>query len=796
MLDRKRLKLAKEKSQQDKEFLRRQREYEKLSLEKQTEVKKRLADFRHKLREHLLKKKEPMAGEIMRVLDDSLVFYLLEKYDGYSLSPEAILALLGNSLGTSLLNPEPLPPRSHHTSSGGLALDPAEASDLFGPDLEAGASSLMRGGLGPNQSHTASLSAQLSYSSLVNNYRSFGKRSPPRAHGDQGQGQGGLPSLSLSRSFGESQAFQHCLNTSMSAPVTGFGLRSLPHDQRHPTAHFKALAGGFRAQTGGGGGGGPQETEESHPLFTNFSSPFPGDSGKRAPLVVLSSEHFRSVSEAMGYPLPALLTASFRDQREQQAEADRQETAQTEQINQAISAMHEQLLEEGILPSLRPEKVLSAQQLQEIGLKKKTVDQVFHQLTGKDISAVLARAPTTRADEIKAKLARNNTMSAGQLSLINDLLQLERDQDRADLKAADQQQQQQQEGDRAVSPLKTDLPAPTPAQPAPAGQSQPSPLSRSATVGLLGPILESKSNDSHDDHAIRRSQSRSGDDSLPGSPSHQKQPTLRPELQKSHTAPLGPAPAPLFFGSVQAATTAEDKERLEAVARSEREKATERLVLPAARDPREKYRELLEEFPLLKEQLDLDQAREKEKLLRRTAAKPHKDHDQAEAGPEGQSHGRRSASPKGKVTRTGRPRSRPDAKYLSRDEREAIISAHDFAHLADQFPQKGPKAIKTRDSQEAVAPYGSWDEETKVMNTGVASGSGLMLWQPRDVATATGRYRAGRSAASPLRPLPRELHGRGASHEPPNPLMGYLGIHADNDYSKGKTRRVPFVSAT
>jgi hypothetical protein len=860
-----------------------------------------------------------MAGEIMRVLDDSLVFYLMEKYSGYSLSPEAILALLGNTMGTSVINnidpnntmtldqlqryaelhpSEPLPSTSDYFNQMDYEMEMMMAD-------QQQSSSLMK------DTGNASLTAQLSYSSQINNYRSFGRRSPPTGAGGGGTGIGGgkdlysshLPSLvgssSLNSESGMSFA-RHGLNSRMNAPVTGFQPRSdFPHDSRVSSANnnnnnqLKTLAGGFLTQQGAAllqtlqlqkeGSFDPlpnTNNDQSHPWFTNRSSPYPGETGRKTPLVVLSSEHFRSVADEMGFSLPELMTTGFRDIQDQQEAADEREYQDQQKIESAIGAMHEQLLEEGILPSLRPEKVLSKQQLTELGLKKKTVEEVFKQITGKDIRAVLSRAPTTRADEIKAKLARNNTMSASQLSLINDLLELDKEQQS---QQSHQQQQQQQSTQTAVPSISVDgfndeddsttrgkdsssspsvapLPAPLTSSPLPVTPS----FKRALTLGSLHSIKEVKSTDSQDDfhhlplhkssssgpggggHLLGRggTGSRSNDETKNDEHEEEQQektisdslmsennnnhsrPNSKPELRKSFTTPS----SLLFHGSIL--STPKDKERLEKLQIAESEKATQRLILPAARDPREKYKELLEEFPLIKESIEQDMEREKQRLMKSIHSNRRGSNN---------SQQQQEDNNKDNKDKSSSSKDKNNNKKNKKMTKEEFLLSKEFKEEKDQFPQKGTRSIKTREDQDQQVeerrtalnqtkhtssssvekdrgegggidnigdishdnrlpanPYNSWDQETQILNAGVASGAGLMLWRPRTLATGDGRYRVGRNhhsqqgTASPIRPLPRE------GYSPlPNNNIGYLGvIHADNIYSKSKNRKTPFVSAT
>jgi hypothetical protein len=82
------------------------REQEQAGAEKRREIKKKLQEVRRSLKDYLVANKDPQAGVIMRCIDESMIYHFMERYQGFSMSVEAILALVGNSLGTSLVNPE------------------------------------------------------------------------------------------------------------------------------------------------------------------------------------------------------------------------------------------------------------------------------------------------------------------------------------------------------------------------------------------------------------------------------------------------------------------------------------------------------------------------------------------------------------------------------------------------------------------------------------------------------------------------------------------------------------------
>ena len=61
---------------------------------------------------------------------------------------------------------------------------------------------------------------------------------------------------------------------------------------------------------------------------------------------------------------------------------------------------------------------------------------------------------------------------------------------------------------------------------------------------------------------------------------------------------------------------------------------------------------------------------------------------------------------------------------------------------------KAPLAIKTTSDKQIqedgpINPYKTYTEQSYIMNAGVPSGTGLMLWRPRDRVSSEGRYRSG-----------------------------------------------------
>lgn len=89
-----------------------QKEYIKNINSKKLEDKKKIEDLRQKILERLKDKHDPMLGPIMRCIDDALLFHFMEQFKGYSMSVDAVIALIGKSLGSdnTILKPKETTP--------------------------------------------------------------------------------------------------------------------------------------------------------------------------------------------------------------------------------------------------------------------------------------------------------------------------------------------------------------------------------------------------------------------------------------------------------------------------------------------------------------------------------------------------------------------------------------------------------------------------------------------------------------------------------------------------------------
>lgn len=115
-MHRKRIAQLKLQLQAEKEHVQRLKAAAQEAIQQKVGLKKQLDGFRQKLKDYLEQHRHPLRGSILRCVDDSMVYHLLQRYDGFSLTPEAILLLLGNSLGTSIL----VDPTLQHERETGL----------------------------------------------------------------------------------------------------------------------------------------------------------------------------------------------------------------------------------------------------------------------------------------------------------------------------------------------------------------------------------------------------------------------------------------------------------------------------------------------------------------------------------------------------------------------------------------------------------------------------------------------------------------------------------------------------
>ncbi len=323
-----------------------------------------------------MKKKEPMRGEIMRCIDESMIYHFMQKYDGFSMSAEAILALVGNAMGTAIIT---LDADNVHSAVG--------AHDAPPPDGLYEQSSI--------HNLLASQSMELSHCSMINNYKSFGRRLPsPKA------ALSGFERIMSHTSILRREDDQTTLAGHFHASPDRTGQRD-PVRGMMPRMYSSPVSIVHRAPA----------TDMTHSLDRTLASGYrlsrpnspdkPSVASTSKPMAVMSSQHLRRVAKEMGFNISQHVTdndvlareaeqftqdeAALKDEIDGTAGMDNEgeKEGHARLSTMAISVMHEQLLEEGSLPSLLPASVLSADQLDELGKKKKTWDDIFSEVSRK-----------------------------------------------------------------------------------------------------------------------------------------------------------------------------------------------------------------------------------------------------------------------------------------------------------------------------------------------------------------------------------------------------------------------------
>lgn len=553
----------------EKEEIKTKNELARLSIAKKVELKKKLNEIRKQIKGYLDAKSDPMRGEIMRCVDESMIYHFIEKYDGMSMSAEAILVLIGNAIGSAILTPD---------LHGAGEFSMSESAAMHQPSSSSGSPSLLQSHPSAPSGLVASQSMEMSHNSMINNYKSFGRRSPsPKP------AMSGFDDLMnrASINFSEDQQ-DHSLTlddhfrlTRQQDPVQGiqprrYDQRSVsPFNAHRPlsaTVHGspeKTMASGFRVPSR------PSSHDPTAMTSERVKTP------KTPSMVVMSSQHLRRVAEEMGFDLTRPVTADdvlkeeavrseglprphhhhhpgespHRERSE--CEGERKVIGEDEDVRnrklseEAIAVMHEQLLEEELLPALRPEVVLSPDQLSALGEKRRTWDDIFREVSRQ---GPRPGHPDTIPDD---------TSSLGDESIVHhgSTGANAAESSSARKKSAGRKGRSSQ-GIRLHPPAAPKL-----------GEAASHASSRSSLIEALleseqhfagRPPLQVAIPDGHDDGVLV----------YPSSPTHHA------------SSPSKPLP---FFGSL--AQRREDQQRLHALAESERRRAEERLILPALRPP-------------------------------------------------------------------------------------------------------------------------------------------------------------------------------------------------------------------
>jgi hypothetical protein len=418
-------------------------------FEKKIQIKKKLNEFRKKLYEYLLERKDPMMGTIMRCVDESMVYHFMHTYQGFTMSIEAILAILGNSLGTSIVNPE-IPSETimgddelaiiHynqllHERGGGGGGGP-KLPKLFIFDDSRGTTPVLgrtrrllsRSATTNATTISANTNTRLSrynnnntINNTINNNKGSDRnnlmKNPSHHkyfHHDHDK-EDVSSSSNNSRYDDEYIASLHRINGPINEPVQGIHTLVDRTNARPSSPTIKTLGSGFRYS---------YKSNESAAIEAPYVDNLPNrpispivmqlSSVLHNPqhLVVFGSESLRNVAKEMGF--------------EYNVYKGLQEDPPIDTVGMmldqhAIHAVRDQLLEEQFLPSVQPEKVLSDMHIDQLGTHQKKFESIF-----KDIN--------------KTKNMKKNTIVDGNLSLLTGNRNLD-------------QQQQQQSGQQYQSSI-------------------------------------------------------------------------------------------------------------------------------------------------------------------------------------------------------------------------------------------------------------------------------------------------------------------------------------------------------
>jgi hypothetical protein len=418
-------KLKFEQKKQDALYLKKQQDD---LFEKKIQIKKKLNEFRKKLYEYLLERKDPMMGTIMRCVDESMVYHFMHTYQGFTMSIEAILAILGNSLGTSIVNPE-IPSETimgddelaiiHYNQllhergggGGGGGGGGPKLPKLFIFDDSRGTTPVL-GRTRRLLSRTASTNAT-TISANTSTRLSRNNNNSNTINNNKGSDRNNLmtnPSHhkyfhhdhekeDVSRSSNKSRyddeyiASLHRINGPINEPVQGIHTLVDRTNARPSSPTIKTLGSGFRYSYKSNDSAAIEAPYVDNlpnrpisPIVMQLSSVLHNPQH----LVVFGSENLRNVAKEMGF--------------EYNVYKGLQEDPPIDTVGMmldqhAIHAVRDQLLEEQFLPSVQPEKVLSDIHIDQLGTHQKKFESIF-----KDIN--------------KAKNMKKNALIDGNLSLL------------------------------------------------------------------------------------------------------------------------------------------------------------------------------------------------------------------------------------------------------------------------------------------------------------------------------------------------------------------------------------------
>lgn len=387
------------------------------------------------LRAHLINNRDPQLGTIMRCVDESLIYHFMEKYKGFTMSVQAILTLVGNSLGTTLVNQEVIINDSEELLDAPGTTDTTTSHDSHNERADRPTE------LGATRRSQQTGRRQLPALEFDDSRHNTPSTAAPRSPGSRGRSRGLLDATPTAgsirgkshsrgavsandREFVSNEARMHPHarsgrvgnekeHTEMGDAVTGILPRRYRAERSISPKSNPAWAGGFRAvhpRTDGAHSPNrpvaPLEgviRPSSVPIGHTRGHSSSGTGSHRPPksashsmstsqsLVVFGSENLRLSAASMGFaPDQSGLVLDI-NHNEKAADDDNQslfshrsmmsnDSYHTSVPSNAIAAMHEQLVEENLLPSMQPEPVLSEEQIRDLGLHKKTFNQIMQEI--------------------------------------------------------------------------------------------------------------------------------------------------------------------------------------------------------------------------------------------------------------------------------------------------------------------------------------------------------------------------------------------------------------------------------
>ena len=313
-------------------------------MEQKKELRKKIEQLRSKVFDRLTEKKDPLAGRIIRALDDKLALAIMQHYKGFTMSADAVIALVGTSLGAV------------YDSKDAAVIRILEETE----SAEGGQSPVLVGR--PYSANAAPFSAGKNLEQVFEkmpftseypmNGRTFGSRATHRTRpetpppvlaveGGPDATTANSPAPASKRSSSPPNGRGWNANTpSLQRKGAGFNVYS-----RGDPLTGKELAGSeLRLQSGVGGrdNNNSRQGESEFPIQTTFGGGLISDS---------------IVSTADGGGGEEIAAA-----------------------HRAIDAIIDEMRGQGTLPSMQPERVLSDKQLEKLGTHETTLDSIAREI--------------------------------------------------------------------------------------------------------------------------------------------------------------------------------------------------------------------------------------------------------------------------------------------------------------------------------------------------------------------------------------------------------------------------------